>query len=295
MEKRNKIFDKPFDTGHWIMFNEFPGEYIQTIGVPGRFVKKINRRVHLKDGTGGLMDSAFILDPDGEILTERVAACLEHQTSVVKTYKLEKFGDFDVQLVADEHLPTFLIVASHLNPDKSERELIRSPSDISKLYFLNLREENIYKRLNRVSSIIENNEYLSAECALNLGVIALYAPREHACEITEKVAKLYVDIIDDLDFKMAYCLYSVISIMIDAYFEDKKEYERLINMVNGTTPQECKEAFAETKAYLKDNIKWAKEDIARMNEEIKKLKEENSRIPELEAEINRLNAKLNGK
>lgn len=200
------------------------------------------------------MDSAFILDPDGEILTERVAACLEHQTSVVKTYKLEKFGDFDVQLVADEHLPTFLIVASHLNPDKSERELIRSPSDISKLYFLNLREENIYKRLNRVSSIIENNEYLSAECALNLGVIALYAPREHACEITEKVAKLYVDIIDDLDFKMAYCLYSVISIMIDAYLEDKKEYERLINMVNGTTPQECKEAFAETKAYLKDNI-----------------------------------------
>lgn len=74
-----------------------------------------------------------------------------------------------------------------------------------------------YTRLNRVSSIIENKEYLSTECALNLGVIALYAAREHACNITEKVAKLYVDIDDDLNLKMTYYPYSVISMMIDAH------------------------------------------------------------------------------
>lgn len=162
------------------------------------------------------MDSAFILNPDGEILKEKVAACLEHQTTPVQSYKLDKFGDFDIQLVSDKNLPTLLMVASHLNDTGSKRELIRSPSDITKLYFLNLGEENICKRLNTVSKIIENNQHLTTEDALNLGIILLYAPRKYACEITDKVVNLYIKITKDLDSKMEHCLYSVIYTMIDA-------------------------------------------------------------------------------
>ena len=86
---RKKIFSKPFDKVHTILYNEFPAEYIKTIGVPGVFVKKINRRVNLKNGAGGEMDSAFILDPDYKILHERVAGCLEHQSGPVKSIKLK--------------------------------------------------------------------------------------------------------------------------------------------------------------------------------------------------------------
>lgn len=293
--ERNKIHSKHFDLGHTIMFNEFPVEYTKTIGIPGKFVEKINKRVHLKDGTGGEMDSAFILDPDGEILHERVASCLEHQSTPVGPLKLNKFGDYDIQLVSDENLPTLLIVASHLNPEESKNMLIRSPSDITQLYFLDLGEENICKRLNTVSKIIENNQYLSTENALNLGVILLYAPRKHAHKITEKVTNLYVKIVKDLEFKMEYCLYSVITILIDAYFDDENEYRRMINMVEKDTSNETKEAFAETKKSLMDSIQWTKEDLAIANEKIDKLEAENSRIPELEAEIERLTAKLNGK
>lgn len=42
---RLRKFSKPFDLCHSIMFEEFPMEYTKTIGVPGKFVKKINRRV----------------------------------------------------------------------------------------------------------------------------------------------------------------------------------------------------------------------------------------------------------
>ena len=302
---RQKIFAKPFDLAHTIMFNEFPAEYTKSLGVPGVFVKKINRRVHLKDGTGGEMDSAFILDPDGEILHERVAACLKHQSTPVGFYKINKFGDFDIQLVCDENLPTLLIVASHLNPEESKNTLIRSLSDITRLYFLDLGEKNIHTRLSAISEMIENGEYPSAENALNIGIIALYSPREHAREITEKTAELYTSIANALDFNMEYCLYSVISIMTDAYFDDEREYRRVINMIDGKTSENTKEAFAATKHSLKESMQWAKEDLATANEKITKLEKENSkipkleaensRIPELEAEIARLTAKLNGK
>ena len=316
MRIRKKIFAKPFDLGHSILFNEFPAEYTKTIGVPGTFVKKINRRVHLKDGTTGEMDSAFILDPDGEILHERVAACLEHQSTPVNFPKLGKLGNYDTQLVVDEHMATLLIVATHLNPEASENTLIRSPSDITIIYFLDLGEENICKRLSRVSEIIENNQYLSTEQALNLGVIVLYAPRKHACEITEKVVNLYLEIVNDLDFKMEYCLYSVISIMIDAYFDDEKEYRRLIEMMDGETSHDTKEAFAATKESFLESLEWTKEDLATAKEDLADAKEEltdvkedlavangkiaeleaeNSKIPQLEAEVERLTAKLNGK
>ena len=302
---REKIFPNPFDSAHTVMFSLFPIEYTETIGVPGIFVKKINRLVNLKDGTGGEMDSAFILDPDGEILQERVAACLEHQSTPVQLPKLNKFGDYDIQLVFDENLPTLLIVASHLNPEKSKNTLIRSPSDITKLYFLGLGEENICKRLNTVEEIIENNQHLDTKSALNLGVIALYAPRKHAREITEKVAKIYTKIIDDLDFKMQNCLYLVIYMMIDAYFDDKKDYWRLINMIDGKTSQEIEDVVAPIKEYFRESEEGRKKSLARANEKISKLEAENSRIPELEAEnsripeleaeIARLNEKLNGK
>ena len=292
MKIRKKIFAMPFDLGHDTMFSEFPVEYTRTIGVPGTFVKKINRRVRLKDGTTGEMDSAFILDPDGKILKERVAACLEHQSIPVSLTKLKKIGHYDIQLVSDENLATLMIIASHCSPEESKNKLIRSPSDSIKLYFLDLGEENICKRLSTVTEIIENNGEISTETALNLGVIVLYAPREHACEITEKVVNLYIKIADDLDFKMEYCLYSVISMMLDAYFDDENEYKRLIDLIDKKTSPDTKEAFTATQKSLMESLEWTKEDLANAQDD---LKIANGKIEELENEVARLTAELNGK
>ena len=235
---RKRKFSKPFDLCHSILFNEFPSEYTSTIGVPGNFVKKSNRRVHLKDGTGGEMDSAYVADPDYKILFERVAVGLEHQAAPVGHEKLIKFGDYDVQLVVDEHLPTLLVVASHLNAEKSKNKLMRSPSDITQLYFLDLGEDNISQRLSTLNKIIYNNQYLSQGMALNLGVIALYAPRDCACEIMESVVNLYLKIVVNLDLQMEYTLYSVITILIDAFFDDEDEFRRLSKMMDENTSQE---------------------------------------------------------
>ena len=264
---RKRKFSKPFDLAHSVMFNEFPKEYTKIIGVPGEFVEVSNRRVHLKDGSTGEMDSAYVANPDSKILFEKVAVCLEHQSGPVNNLKLNSMGNYDVQLVVNEHLPTFLVVASHLNEEKSKKQLVRSPSDITKLYFLDLGEENICERLNNVIEILKNNNSLSTEDALNLGVIALYAPRRNACRIVETVVNIYLEIIDDLDFKMEFVLYSVIILMIDAFFEDKNEYERLNDMVDEKTSPEVIEKLASFEDLLK-SLDYANEDLAIVNENL---------------------------
>ena len=247
------------------MFDEFPAEYTKTIGVPGNYVKKINRRVHLKDGTGGEMDSAYIAEPDYKILFEKVAVGLEHQSVPVDDDKLSKFGDYDIQLVVDEHLPTLLVVASHLDENKSKNELIRSPSDITRIFFLNLDEDNISQRLSMVNRIIYNNQYLSREITLNLGVIALYAPRKKASEIMETVLNLYINIINDLDLKMEYTLYSVFRVLIDAFFDDENEYRRLIKMIDEKTSQESQVRFASHESTIQ-SLAYAEENLAQTKE-----------------------------
>ena len=293
--KRNKKFTKHFDLSHSIMFNEYPYIYTKTIGVPGEFVKKINRRVHLKDGTGGEMDSAYIAKPDNKILFEPVAVGLEHQSKPVDPFKLNKFGDYDIQMVSDENLPTLLAVASHLNPEKSENELIRSPSDITQLYFLNLGKENICQRLNRVKEIINNNEKLGDEDALNLGVILLYAPREHAYEITETIVDLYLKVLPDLDFKMESCLYSVMIILIDAFIDDENDYRRLTNMIEDNKTEEVEPLF-ETKKALIESLHWTEEDLAKANntltEKQKQLEKANGNLAKKTEQLEKANGNL---
>ncbi|MBQ9025786.1 MAG: hypothetical protein IJ104_05355, partial [Methanobrevibacter sp.] len=299
--KRQKKYYKPFDLCHSILFNEYPLQYTQEIGVPGEFEKKINRRVHLKNGAIGEMDSAYLNNPDNIILHEKVATALEHQSGPISDEKLNKIVDYDTQLVVDEHLPTFIVIASHIQ-DNSKDTLTRSPSDITKLYSLDLGEENISKRLSTVSEIINNNQHLSTKNALNLGIILLYAPRDSACEITETVVNLYLKIVKDLDLKMETCLYSVISIMIDAYFDDEKEYRRLMNMIDKNTSEKTKALSAahqdtmESLKYAKEDLEYTKTDLKNAKTDLqntrtdlqntqKELTEANGRIMNLENEV----------
>ncbi len=296
--KRNRKFSMHFELSHSILFNNYPATYTDTIGVPGKYVKKINRRVHLKDGALGEMDSAYIAEPDNKILFEKVAVGLEHQSIPVSDSKLNMIGNYDIQLVVDEHLPTLIAVASHLKKEKSKSKLIRSPSDITELYFLNLGEENICERLNKVSKIIDSKECLSTENALNLGVIALYAPRNRACEIMKRVVNLYLKIVNNINFKMEFTLYSVITILVDAFFDDEKEYRGLIDMIDEKTSNQTRQRFPSEEAII-ESLKYAQEDLAIANNDLAianaDLDEANARIANLEEEIRRLKKHANAK
>lgn len=87
---------------------------------------------------------------------------------------------------------------------------------------------------------------------------------------------------------MENCLYSVITILIDAYIDDEKTYRRLINMIKNNTSPEVEPLYETKKALLK-SLKWKEEDLTAANKSIaekdKNLAEANATINELKREI----------
>jgi len=293
--KRKKKYKDPFDSCHNIMFNEYPLEYTNNLGIPGEFIKKIDCKVDLKDSSRGQMDSAYVAKADNELLFENVAVNLEHQSYPVDDKKLNQIGKYDIQLVVNENLPTFMVVTSHLDKKLSKNLLKRSPSNILKLYFLNLDEKNICQRLNRIEKIINNNKNLTTEDLLNLGIIGLYAPRDKASEIIKRIVNLYVKIVNNLDRQMEYVLYSVLNYLIDAFTVDEKEYKRMINMIDKNTSNESVEEFESIKCSRRDLMN-VKEELSDTKEELSDAKEALSnsedKIASLEEEVERLRNQL---
>ena len=248
------------------------------------------------------MDSAYVAKADNELLFENVAVNLEHQSYPVDDKKLNQIGKYDIQLVVNENLPTFMVVASHLDMKLSKNLLKRSPSNILKLYFLNLDEKNICQRLNRIEKIINNNKNLTTENLLNLGVIGLYAPRNKASEIIKRIVNLYVKIVDDLDRQMEYVLYSVLNYLIDAFTEDEKEYRRMINMIDKNTSNESVEEFESIKCsrrdlmYFKEELSDTREALSNSEKNLSDTREALSnsedKIASLEEEVKYLRSQL---
>lgn len=146
--------------------------------------------------------------------------------------------------------------------------------------------------------IIKQQEDISNEDALNFGIIALFAPRNNAQNITEEVVMLYGEIADHLSQKMESALYSVLYAMVDAYFDDKNEYWRVINMLKEKTSQESVERF-ESLDIAQNKISELEKANASANGKISDLEDAytsaNDKINDLEDEIRHLKSQLNDK
>ena len=234
---RKKIHH-PFDFAFGIMYNEFPKELHENLGIPGIFRRKSNVKVRLKDGTILEMDASYVVDPDFERLFESAVVIMEHQSKAVDMPKIQIIGKYEIQKIADERLPPLSVIASHLSPEMSVQEFDRTPTSTIKLLFLDLGAKDNQKRLNMLKNIINyNEEQLTIKDALNLGIIVLFAQREIAPEVTLQAIELYLKI-EAMPKKLEYTLYSVLYAMIDAYFDDENEYEELVNMINNETADE---------------------------------------------------------
>ena len=137
-------------------------------------------------------------------------------------------------------------------------------------------------KLNNVKKIIKQQENISSEDALNLGIIVLFAPRDKAQIITQEVLMLYCEISDKLSQKMESTLYSVLFTMIDAYFDEENEYQEAIYMLNENTSQESIEKF--------ESVEIFKNKVSELE---KANASANGIISGLEAEIKHLKAQLN--
>ena len=241
--KHIKSISKPFNYSFTLMFEEYPDEYIEVLKAPGKFIKKANTQVKLPKGKTGEMDAPYIADPDGKTLFERAIVILEHQRIAVNLAKNHMISNYIIQAVADEKLPYYVAIASHVDADKHQQEFERTDSFIVRLQFLDLGERDNWERLNNVRNKLRFDKNLSVKDALNLGIVILFAPEDCAKERTREALYYYLE--SEISSKrLEYVIYSVFCCMIDAYFEDEKEFKRMMRMLDGKTSLETKEKFA---------------------------------------------------
>ena len=290
---RNRKIDKPYDFAFGLMYNEFPKELHEELKIPGIFKRKSNVKARLKNGKVLEMDASYVVDPDFEVLFEPAVVDLEHQSTPVDGDKIMIIGDYNIQQISDEMMPTLNVIASHLDEEKSVGKYERTPTSTTKLMFLDLGRENIKKRLSAANNIIMyHEEQMTVRQALNLGISVLFAPRDNARAITRQVILLY-NAIKKKPKKLEFVLYSVITAMIDAYFDDEKEFEEMMRMINSETKEEIIEKF-ETEIISENKIKELEEELenanARANEANARFNEINARADEANARFNEINA-----
>ncbi|HAJ78012.1 MAG TPA: hypothetical protein DCO89_02995 [Clostridiales bacterium] len=238
-----KIIPQPFNYSFTLMFEEYPEQFIEVLKAPGKFVKKANTQVKLPDGKTGEMDCPYIADPDYKTLFERVIVIMEHQRLAVTLPKNIMISNYAIQGVADEKLPFYALVASHIESSKHHREYDRTASFIIRLQFLDLGERDNWERLNSVRNKLKFNKKLSVKAGLNLGIAAVFAPEHCAKERTREALHYYQES-EIASKKLEYVLYSVLNCMIDAYFDEEKEYQRMIKMLKEKTSPQTKEKYA---------------------------------------------------
>lgn len=111
--KHIREIHKPFNFAFKIMYDEFPKEFHEELHVPGIFRKKSNVKVYRKNGRILEMDASYVVDPDYIELFEPAVVNLEHQSKPVGGPKIIIIGDYKIQQIVDERLPTLSVIASH--------------------------------------------------------------------------------------------------------------------------------------------------------------------------------------
>ena len=310
--KHKRRTSHPFNDAIGLMLNEFPEDFHKIANIPGIFKETSNRYVYTNGKISGIMDFSCIIDPDNKLIHEKTVVNMEHQSTPVDEKKLKQMAKYAIQQIHDENLPQLTVVISNIETEKHLQEYFITPSLSVKPYYIMFSEEDIEKRLSKVKTKIYNNDHLNNEDALNLGIIAVFAPRHKAQEIIEEIVELYIRVSEQLSQRMELILYDTIFQMVDVYSQKEENYVRLINMITNNTSDETKKesrivrTLKEENKLLKEDYnksleenKFLKEDYNKSLEENKFLKEDYNnaleRIKDLEQELNLKNNSLNSK
>ena len=282
----------PFNDSIQLMHNEFPEDFHEVAELPGKYEEEAKKDVNQDGNIAEEMDICSIVNLDGDWFSPKMVFSGQYQSTPVDEPKLMQMGQYEIQMIYEYNLPPILAILTNIPKEKHLQELEITCGTILKPVYLVYDEENIEKRLNRAKAIINNNENLSNVDALNLGMIAVFAPRDKAQEIIEEVIKLYARVSQQLSKLMELTLYSVLFQMIDAYSKQEEDYQRLLKMLDDNTDEETKE-FSKTMRELKEKYNAREEDYAAVVKENQTLKQQ---INSLKEEITILNhGPVNGK
>ena len=290
--KHERKVAQAFNYGFTTLYNDFPGPFVRSLGAPGKFVRKANTSVRTMDGKSGDIDSAYVADPDNEIIFVPTLVLLGHQRLPVNEDKSEKIGlHYFIQGISDERLPAMVCIASHQDIDKHVQKYgINKDNVIINFIFIDLGEEDNTKRLNKIRSKLDTSDMISIDDGMNIGITLLFAPEKYAKEITRELLDYFLNRKIESD-KLKNTLYRVFYAMIDAYFDDEKEFQEMITMLKKDMTNK-EETDLESDIIRQNRLDEALDRNDKFAEENAKLNDRNAKFAEENAQLNDRNAKF---
>ena len=221
---------------------------------------------------------------------------IESQSTRVGIKEMRRFADYRIFAEYIYNLPVETIVLMTVDPKNSLKEYKISETDIIRPIYIYFPKEEVIKRFKNVSDKIENNETLTEEETLDIGLLPLFAPKENSQEITEKMCEL-IRKCKHMDYELKREISFILQIMVFKYFKDSEKREELLGEINMKQYDSDLEMIAyeiygedmeEKKEIIKQqntDLKQKENTIKQQNELLKEIKEKNNLDKETTAKI----------
>ena len=293
MEEQNH---NPKDYCFRYMVDVYPRESHEILNFPGSYVNKIKRMVYTEDGRNLEMDCAQLIMPEGEI-TCKSTINVEHQSTLPSKNKIDTIYDYKIGLIHETNLPSNSIIITHINPGK-DKIWKKSHDQVYYNHYIVIDDEDISKRLKRLTNIIENNNDLSITNALNFAVIAIFVEGKQKKKIMEKLVQLFTKI--QIDSTLQINLHHILKKMIKKHFEnDKNKCKEMLTMISesifGTNYEglTCKEIDELRIKEKEEEIEHYKQQIEQKDKQYKQqIEQKDQEIEQKDQEIENLKKQL---
>ncbi len=197
--------------------------------LPGKFVRNYPTKIIKRDGSEREMDWLIVVDADDEQIFKRTLINAEFQSYPVDFDKIEVIADYSDYGKTYYGMPLLSIIIITDGYERSEKEFQRTASDILKPIYIHMTWEEITEKLNNLEKKILNHEKLSDDEAMDFAFLPMFAPKNKAKFVTEKLARLFNQektITGTFRNNIAY----VLTIMIRKYFDGTPKGKELLKL-----------------------------------------------------------------
>ena len=252
--------------------------------LPGKFVKSYPSIIVRRDGSQGEMDWLILVDPDNKSISERTLINVEFQTKRVDKNKIKIISDYKDHSKTLFGMPvlTVIVVFDEKEYEASLKEYATTASDILRPKYIHMPWEEIEKRLNNLETKILNREKLSQDEAFDIAFLPMFAPKQKAKYVTEKIAGLY-KIDETLKGALKYDVAYVLGIMIRKYFDDTPKGKELLKLIEREINKSALMDVIEYELDWRDQahkaeIEEIKKELTAKDQEINAKNQENARL-----------------
>ena len=156
---------------------------------------------------------------------------IEAQSTKVGIKEMKRFADYRIFAEYVYNLPVKTIILMTDDPQNSLKEYKISETDIMKPIYIYFPKEEVIKRFKNVRDKIENKQTLTEEETLDIAFLPLFATKENAPEITEKMCEL-IRKDRHIEYELKREISFILQIMIFKHFEDTEKRKKLLGEIN---------------------------------------------------------------